>query len=135
MLVAELISLHHPADVHIAMKKRITDVLSPRELGAIRELEFEVKQHFKTKRVSLFGSVAREEADEGSDLDLLIILSETVTHRLRNSISDMAFEVNLKHDTNISVIIFDEETWSSGVMKLTPFYFEVVREEVPIYEA
>ena len=117
------------------MKKRITDILSPRELGAIRELEFEVKQHFETKRVSLFGSVAREEADEGSDLDLLIILSETVTHRLRNSISDMAFEVNLKHDTNISVIIFDEETWSSGVMKLTPFYSEVVREEVPIYEA
>ncbi len=117
------------------MKKKITDVLSPRELDAIRDLESEVKQHFKTKRVSLFGSVAREEADENSDLDLLIILSETVTHRLRNSISDMAFEVNLKHDTNISVIIFDEETWSSGVMKLTPFYSEVVREEVPIYEA
>lgn len=117
------------------MKKKITDVLSPRELDAIRELETEVRQLFKTKRVSLFGSVAREEADENSDIDLLIILSEAVTHRLRNSISDMAFEVNLKHDTNISVIIFDEETWSSGVMKLTPFYSEVIREEVPIYEA
>jgi predicted nucleotidyltransferase len=117
------------------MKRRITDVLSPGELDAVRELESEVKQHFQTKRVSLFGSVAREEADENSDLDLLIILSETVTHRLRNSISDIVFEVNLKHGTNISVIIFDEETWSSAVMKLTPFYSEVVREEVPIYEA
>lgn len=117
------------------MKKRITDILSPRELDAIRELEVEVKQHFKTMRVSLFGSVAREEADEDSDLDLLIILSEAVTHRIRNSISDMAFEVNLKYDTNISVIILDEEMWSSGVMKLTSFYSEVVREEVPIYEA
>lgn len=117
------------------MKKKITDILSLSQFDAIRELESEVKKHFRTKRVSLFGSVAREEADEDSDLDLLIILSETVTHRLRNSISDMAFEVNLKYDTNISVIIFDEETWSSGVMKLTPFYSEVVREEVPVYES
>ena len=116
------------------MKRRITDVLSPSEMDAVRELESEVKQHFKTKRVSLFGSVARKEADENSDLDVLIILSEAVTHRLRNSISDIAFEINLKHDTNISVVIFDEESWASAVMKLTPFYSEVVREDVPIYE-
>lgn len=109
------------------MKKKITDILSPREFDAISELESVVKQCFKTKRVSLFGSVAREEADEDSDLDVLIILSETVSHQIRNRISDMVFEVNLKYTTNISVIVLGEETWSSGIIKLTPFYSEVVR--------
>lgn len=117
------------------MAKQMNDVLSSTEVNAIHELELEVKKRFKVKCISLFGSVARAEADDDSDMDVLIILSEKVTHRLRNSISDLAFEVNLKHGTNISLMIFDEDTWSSDMMKLTPFYSEVVRDGVSVYEA
>ena len=116
------------------MKRKICDILAPEELIAVREFEEVLKQNFKTKRLSIFGSVARGEAKDGSDLDILIILSDTVAHKIRTLVSDMVFEINLKHSTNISVIIFDEEAWSSVVMKLTPFYSEVVREEVAIYE-
>lgn len=116
------------------MERRIDDVLSSTELAAINELELEVSKKFKVKQVLVFGSVARGEATEDSDLDILIILSDKVTHRLRNSISDMAFEINLKYETNISLMIFDEEMWNSDIMKLTPFYSDVVRDGVAIYE-
>ena len=117
------------------MEKQMNDVLSLAEINGVHELELEIKKSFKVKRVSLFGSVARAEADDESDLDVLIILSDKVTHRIRNTISDMAFEVNLKHGTNISLMIFDEEVWSSDMMKITPFYSEVVRDGVSVYEA
>ena len=117
------------------MARQMNDILSTADINAIHEFESEIKARFKVKRVSLFGSVARAEADDDSDLDLLIVLNQEVTHRLRNTISDIAFEVNLKHDTNISLMIFDDETWSSDMMTLTPFYSEVVRDGVPVYEA
>lgn len=117
------------------MAKQMNEILSVTELDAIHELESEIKKCFKVKRLSLFGSVARAEADHDSDLDVLIILTEKVTHRLRNAISNISFEINLKHGTNISLMIFDDEVWSGDMMKLTPFYSEVLRDGVSVYEA
>lgn len=67
-------------------------------------------------------------------MDVLIILANTVTHQMRNEISDIAFEINFKHGTNISVTVFDAETWNSSMMKLTTFHSEVVRDGVAVYE-
>lgn len=61
-------------------------------------------------------------------MDVLIILANTVTHQMRNEISDIAFEINFKHGTNISVTVFDAETWNST------FHSEVVRDGVAVYE-
>lgn len=110
-------------------------ILSTRERMAIDELHLELNKRYQVKQVSIFGSFARSEADEDSDLDVLIILLEEVSHRLRNTISDITFEINMKHNTNISLMIFDEKTWSSDIMKLTPIYSEIVRDGVPVYEA
>lgn len=116
------------------MTKQLTELLSPAELEAIKEFELELRKSFSVAQVRLFGSAARGESAEGSDMDVLVVLAEKVTHRIRNIISDIAFEVNYKHGTNISIVVFDEEAWSSGVLKLTPFYADVIREGVAIYE-
>lgn len=86
-------------------------------------------------QVRLFGSTARGVSVDGSDIDVLVVLTEKVTHRMHNTISDIAFEINLKYGSIISIVVFDEETWDSDPLKLTPFYSDVLRDGVAIYKA
>jgi uncharacterized protein len=80
------------------------------------------------EQVILFGSVARGEAGEGSDIDLLALTHEEVSHRTRNMISDLIFEVNFKYQTNLSIVVADSPSWKNGILSLTPFYNEVRRD-------
>ncbi len=108
--------------------------LTNQQCRAIRELKTELKKYFDLYNIVLFGSVARQEADRESDMDLLIIIREEATHLVRNKISDMVFEVNLKHDTNISIVVLEKTKWDNGVMHITPFYKEIERDGVYINE-
>jgi len=117
------------------MVKQLANILSPEELVAVKEFESGLRKNFRVVQLKLFGSTAREESDAGSDLDILVVLAGRVTHRIRNTVSDVAFETNLKHGTNISVLVVDEVSWNNEAIQLTPFYSEVVRDGVAIYEA
>lgn len=108
--------------------------LTNQQCKAIRELKNELKKSFDLYDIVLFGSVARQEADRESDMDLLIIIREEATHLVRNKISDIVFEVNLKHDTNISIVVLEKTKWDNGVMHITPFYKEIERDGVYINE-
>ena len=119
----------------VVMVKQLANILSPEELVAVKEFESGLRKNFRVVQLKLFGSTAREESDAGSDLDILVVLAGRVTHRIRNTVSDVAFETNLKHGTNISVLVVDEVSWNNEAIQLTPFYSEVVRDGVAIYEA
>ncbi|MGQ9631707.1 MAG: nucleotidyltransferase family protein [bacterium] len=80
----------------------------------------------------IFGSAARGEAEEGSDLDLLVLTGKKASYRMRNSMPDIVFEVNLKYGTNISIVVVDSKLWHNGIMALTPLYAEVQRDGIPL---
>ncbi|MFW5891757.1 MAG: nucleotidyltransferase family protein [bacterium] len=109
-------------------------LLDNRQLNAIKELKNELKKNFHVYDIVLFGSVARKEANEESDLDLLLIIKENTTHEIRNNISDIVFEINLKHGTNISIVVIEKNKWEKGFTKLTPFYKEIQKDGVFINE-
>lgn len=108
--------------------------ITNRQCRAIRDLKIEINKIFNLYDIVLFGSIARQEADEESDLDLLIVIREEATHLVRNQISDIVFEINLKYDTNISIVVLEKTKWDNGVMHITPFYKEIEREGVYINE-
>ena len=56
--------------------------------------------------VILFGSQAQGKANEFSDYDFLIILKNQYDWKLKNKISDICYEIDLKYDilTDIHVI-------------------------------
>ncbi|MBV1727842.1 MAG: hypothetical protein KUA32_07505, partial [Candidatus Desulforudis sp.] len=71
-------------------------------------------------------------AGEESDLDLLIITREIMTHRDRNAISGIIFEANYRYSTNLSMVVVDAASWNMGILSLTPLYSEVQRDGVTI---
>ncbi len=102
------------------------------EKEAILEAERLLKEQFPVEKVVLFGSVARCEADEESDIDLLVLTSEKVLYSVRNLMSDVIFEVNLKYGTNISIVVVESDSWQDGILSVTPFYEEVQRDGIII---
>jgi predicted nucleotidyltransferase len=107
-------------------------ILTDTEKTAIHEAERLLKGQFPVEQVILFGSVARGEADGESDTDLLVIAKEKVSHRTRNLMYDLVFEVNFKYLTNISIVVVESDSWKDGILSITPFYEEVQRDGVAI---
>jgi len=56
--------------------------LSSRQSQALNEIKQKVSQRFSVEDYILYGSAARGEADEESDLDLLIVTSEAFLRSL-----------------------------------------------------
>ncbi|HHT9133267.1 MAG TPA: nucleotidyltransferase domain-containing protein [Candidatus Avalokitesvara rifleensis] len=80
----------------------------------------------KLESVILYGSHAREEATEQSDIDLLIVLKDFKEfweefHR----VSPIASSISLKHNVVISAIPMKKEEYES---KITPLLLNVKRE-------
>jgi len=78
----------------------------------------------------LYGSAARGTADPESDQDVLVITSHALTRPVRHEITDLAFDVNLRYDTNISTLVVDRQSWETGVPSILPLHQEIIRDGV-----
>jgi len=115
------------------MKPGFNDlILAKEQREAVLEAKKRLMKQFSVEMLVVFGSVARGEDDEESDLDLLVVTKEVMSHRDRNTISDVIFEVNYDYGTNLSVVVVDTFSWDKGVYSLIPLYSEVQRDGVVV---
>lgn len=83
------------------------------------------------KKVILYGSYARGDYREGSDIDIMILtsLSNDDIEKMENEIYDLAFEFQMKYFVDISVVIKNEEQFNYW-LGAVPFYDNVQKEGV-----
>ena len=88
------------------------------------------------RHVILFGSYARGDFDSDSDVDITILLdlSEMEIKAYRHQLSDMTFDFNMEHDTDIKPIAKSEEHYLKWINNY-PFYANVNRDGVTLYAA
>lgn len=83
----------------------------------------------RLKNIILYGSWARGEADDDSDIDLVIILEGKVTPgREIDRMIDIITEINLEYNLLISVYPVSEEDYSRVN---SPLLINVRREGIP----
>ena len=87
----------------------------------------------KLKSVIVYGSYARGDYNEHSDLDVMILVSlaDGEIKKIENSVFDMAFELELKYGKVLSPIIKNQDFfdyWSDTL----PFYRNIVKEGVKV---
>jgi len=81
--------------------------------------------------IILYGSAARNEADENSDIDVLIL---TAHPEIRERVYDIAYDVNLEYDVLLSFFFIDRERFLRLLELGSPFAENVLTEGVVLYE-
>jgi predicted nucleotidyltransferase len=100
----------------------------------VHQLVRQVKEHLlklygdKIKQVILYGSQARGEATEDSDVDVLVVVDDSLDlPAVRNSLSDLLFDFLLETNELISVIAIPEQLFNTYN---SPFLLTVKEEGV-----
>lgn len=84
------------------------------ELEALKKLYTLIKDPFNVKKLVLFGSRARGEAEEYSDIDILVLTKSPRLSSDRSKLADLSAEINVDYGVAISCLYYNEEDWESG---------------------
>lgn len=104
--------------------------LKKNEEAAINEATRVLKEQFPVKEVILFGSKARGDSDRESDIDLLLLTTNTLEWKERHEIVDALFAVEMKNDVVISIIVNTFHDWNDGICTALPIHKDINREGV-----
>jgi uncharacterized protein len=115
------------------MKKNFNNILTKNQLMALEDIKTRINEIFEIENISIYGSIARGDDDNESDIDLLILTTNKLSRKLRHRITDIVFEVNIDYETNFSTFVVDIDAWENGVYSVLPIYNEIEREGV-LYE-
>ena len=83
----------------------------------------------RLRGVYLYGSYARDEADEESDVDVLVILDDFDHYGAEvNRTSELGASLSLQYGVSVSKVFLRERDWLNGQ---TPFLANVREEAIP----
>ena len=116
--------------------KDLLEIQDNKTLSIISELKIRLKTIFgdKLKQVILFGSYARQEEDEGSDMDIMVLLDmeEEEIRIYHDKILDVIVDLTTAHGRVIS-IIENNYTYFYDWVDYMPFFTSVRNEGIYIY--
>lgn len=105
--------------------------LKDNEEQALKNLREALLKKYPIIDFRLFGSKARGEGREDSDLDVMIEIP-SYDRATVSDIDDMIYWINLDYDVFISALIFGKDELEEGPMSEAPIYKVIQREGVPL---
>jgi predicted nucleotidyltransferase len=88
----------------------------------------------RTDQILLYGSVARGEQTEESDIDIAVLLHGGYTQAMHDQMTDFAVELELEYDVVLSILLIDHDNYLEWRDTL-PFYRNVRSEGVVLWPA
>ena len=110
------------------MKKLTETRLAANERKAINDAVYMLKERFSIQEIILFGSKARGDDDKDSDIDLLVITSESLHWRDEKAIIDALFDIGMQHDVIFSPLFVSNNEWKGELFKQFPVYREIQKD-------
>jgi predicted nucleotidyltransferase len=99
-----------------------------RDLNAVEETSSLLKAKFPVAEVRLFGSKTRGTDDPESDIDLLVLTSREISWRERNAMTDAIYDIQMKYDVVISLLVISQKEWNSGLVSALPIH-DIIESE------
>lgn len=105
---------------------------TPTVRKAVAEFARELRRRYgdEVLDVRLFGSFARGDADEESDVDVAVVL-ETADWKARRDAIDLATDTGLPHALLISPTVFDRRTYETWRRHERALVVDIEQEGVP----
>ena len=112
------------------MKKIDQLKLEENERKALEELKGKLSDRFPGVEIILYGSKARGDDEEFSDIDLLILIGSEVNNKVREEIVGIAFDLELEYDVVFGLFIESRSFWGSALAKAMPIHWNVDKEGI-----
>jgi len=106
----------------------------------MKTFEREILERFKSLllrklsvyKIVLFGSRARGESTEYSDMDVLVVLDKIDSESDMDYVSECAWESGFEHGIVIVPIVYTREKWENSPERSSLLALAIEREGVPI---
>lgn len=105
--------------------------MQEKELKVIEKFRLLVSQRVKIHEIRVFGSRARGDATEYSDLDMLVVVDH-LDHAVEKYISDCAWEAGFPEDIIIMPIAISVDTLNNSPIRESVFIKNIYREGVAV---
>lgn len=105
--------------------------LAENEKRALKALRDNLCNRYPILDFRLFGSKARGEGRQDSDLDVMIEIPDYDRVTVEE-IDEIIYKINLEYDVFISAIIFGKDEIEKGPMSEAPIYKVIQREGIPL---
>lgn len=102
----------------------------------LEELEGAAEQLYgdRLNKIILYGSYARGDSTEESDIDIMIVLDCDVPEikKLRSPTAEMVSNISLDREVFLSVLLRDKNHFENN-LDFLPFYRNIAREGIAVY--
>lgn len=105
--------------------------MTQNDLQTARELKKRVSKLTPLLDFRLFGSRARGDADEFSDMDIFMEF-ETVDRELRKRVKDAAWEMTLETGIVVTTLLFSRYEIEESALRSSPIIRVIMEEGVPV---
>lgn len=102
----------------------------PHKAALLHRCASAIRQLVPEAEVILYGSVVRGDDQAESDIDLLVLVPESVTPELRREIRGRIYEVALESDRIITSIVRQDAQWHAEPLNCTQLYDAIESEGV-----
>ena len=90
--------------------------------------------HHKLSRIILYGSYARGDYDEKSDIDVIALIDDDELKKYHRQILRINVDLSLKYDVDLTVIVENNTDFNLNV-DVIPLFKNIYREGINIYAA
>ena len=104
--------------------------LAPHERAAIEAAAAILRDKLPVAQIILFGSKARGDAHDDSDIDLLSLTTRPLTWDEQKQVVPLLSPVQLEYDVLFGTIEIPEDEWYHGIYQVLPLRTEVERDGV-----
>jgi predicted nucleotidyltransferase len=101
--------------------------LTAEEQDVLSKVTQTLRERFGVSEVILYGSAARGQLDEESDIDLLVVLPRT-DWAIQKEISDLCFDAGLQCGRVISMLCHTTEEMEHSPLRSSPLVLTARRE-------
>jgi predicted nucleotidyltransferase len=106
--------------------------LTEDEKRAISIFKKKIRKALSLRKLILFGSKARGDYTEDSDVDLMLLVEEPYSSDLRKNVSDLEWESIMEVDAPLTSKVYNYHDWVNNNNIWTPLKDNIIKEGIEI---